>query len=182
MALIIETGAGVENADSYIELLDARTFAANYGLKLSDDDTTAEITLRQAYLHLAIYEPELQGKRTTIEQNNIYPRTGVLSNCVAVDNNLIPESIKQAQVYAAASIQEGYATNNIDNGQALSSFSLDGVISESYQAGSKTKLNNTIQGVQNSIYPLTKIGFYASPCGTGGQNTLSRDDYFYEDC
>ena len=42
MALIVEDGSIVPGADSYINLVDARTFAAKYGLVLPTDDTEAE--------------------------------------------------------------------------------------------------------------------------------------------
>ena len=52
MALLVETGAGVADADSFISLVDARILAANYGLSLDVDDTAAEVQLRQGYLGL----------------------------------------------------------------------------------------------------------------------------------
>jgi len=181
MALIIEDGTGVATADSFVSLADARTFAANYGLILPTDDTEAEVKLRQGYLNLLTNERLLQGSRSTETQNNIYPRTGVYDNCKLVDDDVIPESVKNAQVYAADSINSGTSTNGSSTGQNLKSFSVDGVYSESYQDGSSQSTNATIQGVYNSLYPLTKAGFNSSPCGpNGGNGGLVRDDYFYD--
>ena len=97
MALIVEDGSVVANADSFLSLADARTLATNYGLEISADDATAEVQLRQAYLALIVYEPSLQGYRVSSEQTGIYPRSGVYKNCFAVASNVIPEEVKLAQ-------------------------------------------------------------------------------------
>lgn len=177
MALVIEDGTGVPTADSYQTLADARTLAANYGITLPTDDTEAEVSLRQGYRNLLTQESTLQGSRTHDVQTNIYPRTGVYSNCKAVDSNAIPEDVKFAQLYAASAIAGGYGQNTVNNGQSLKSFNVDGVYSETYQDGSSQNTNAIIQGVVNSLYPLTKAGFAASPCG-GGSGGLHRDNMF----
>jgi len=118
--------------------------------------------------------------RSTDTQNNIFPRSSVYNNCKLVDSDAIPEDVKYAQVYAASAIAGGYGQNEVDNGQNLKSFSVkNGLYQESYQDGSGTSTNSRIQGVYNSLYPLTKAGFAASPCG-GGSGGLNRDDYFYD--
>ena len=48
--LIVETGAGVANSDSYQTLVDGRATALLYGITLPTDDTEAETSLRQGYL------------------------------------------------------------------------------------------------------------------------------------
>ena len=169
MALIVEDGSAVANADSFLSLVDARTIATNYGLTLPVDDTEAEVVLRQGYLNLNTREFTLQGLRVGgIVQTGIYPRTGVTSNCSPIDSDVIPNDVKMAQVYASDAINSGATTNNIDTGEDLSGFNVQGVYSETYQDGSSQSTNPSIQGVYNSLYPLTKAGFAASNCGTGG--------------
>lgn len=176
MALIIENGTGVANADTFVLLADARTIATNYGITLPADDTEAEVSLRQGYRNLLTQEALLQGSRATDTQNNIFPRTGVYSNCKQIDSDAIPEDVKFAQIYAAEAISGGYSQNAVNNGQRLSSFNVDGVYSESYQDGSSVNTNAIIQGVVNALYPLTKAGFASSPCGGGGG--LYRENMF----
>ena len=89
--LIIEDGSGVANADSYISLADARTLAANYGIKLPDDDADAEVKLRQGYLLINTLESQLQGSRTHYDQTGAFPRIGVYSNCKEVASDSIPQ-------------------------------------------------------------------------------------------
>jgi len=177
MALIIEDGTGISNADSYQYLADARVTATNYGITLPADDIEAEVSLRQGYLNLLNQEKTLQGRRTHTTQNNVYPRDGVYNNCAEVDSESIPNEIKMAQLYAAEAISSGYSQNSVDTGQDLKSFNVDGVYSETYQDNASTKTNATIQGVYNSLYPLTKAGFASSPCGGGSSNQLTRDNY-----
>ncbi len=82
----------------------------------------------------------------------------------------MPSLVRQAQVYAAVAIEAGYALNEIDTQQKVTSFSLDGVMSETYETAKYTSTNAKIQGVENSLRSLTKAGI-----STG----LTRDDYFY---
>jgi len=180
MALIVETGSGVADSDSYLSLVDARALAANYGITLPTDDVEAEVLLRNGYLGLLPMEPQLQGRRTHDIQTNIYPRTGVYKNCVAVDADSIPNELKLAQLYQAEAIQNGAGTNTVNSEARVKSKSLDGVFSKTYMDGSSAPLNAVVQGVQNQMYPLTRIGYQQSPCGGGGYgNGLGRENMGY---
>lgn len=154
--LVIEDGNGISNANSYISLAEARLKAADYGIKLPADDTEAETALRQGYLNLNVDEGLLQGNRSYNQQTGAFPRVGMVVHNFPIDNNVIPEDIKLAQVYAAEAISGGYDMNSVDGGQELASFSVEGVYSESYQAGSNAKTNSTIKGVYNTLRPYTK--------------------------
>ena len=177
MALIVEDGTVVVDADSFSSLIDARALAVNYGLTLPTDDTEAEVILRQGYLNLLQRERTLQGSRISAVQTGIYPRSNVQNNCFPVDSDVIPNEVKLAQIYASDAINSGAETNNVNTGERLSGFNVQGVYSETYQDGSRQSTNPSIQGVYNSLYPLTKAGFQASPCGTGGG--LNRDNMGY---
>ena len=98
MPLIVETGAIVPNADSYISLADARALAANYGLELPEDDTAAEVALRNGTTYVGLAEPQMCGHRVSAEQSLAYPRTGVTLNGFPVANNVIPKQVILAQV------------------------------------------------------------------------------------
>ncbi len=163
--LEIENGNGISNANSYISLAEARIKATDYGIKLPADDTEAETALRQGYLNLNVEENLLQGNRRYQQQTGAFPRVGMIVYNFPVDSNVIPEDIKLAQVYAAEAISGGYDMNSVDGGQELASFSVDGVYSESYQAGSNAKTNSTIKGVYNTLRPYTK-----SSLGLGQSN------------
>jgi len=178
MPLIVEDGSVVANADSFLSLVDARSLSANYGLELPADDTEAEIVLRQGYLNLLTYEARLQGSRISAEQTGIYPRSGVLNNCFPVDSDVIPQEVKLGQLYASDAFTKGTSDNTVNTGEKLSGFKVVGVYEETYQDGSSANLNATIQGVSNSLYPLTKAGLAASPCGSG-LGGLNRENMGY---
>jgi hypothetical protein len=178
--LIVEDGTGVANADSFLSLVDARALAANYGLELDADDTKAEVQLRSGYRGLLTYESTLQGSRTHTVQTGIFPRTGVHSNCVAVDGEDIPLDVKLAQLNYSDAINSGYGTNDVNDGMNLKSFNaVQTTYSETYQDGASKKTNATIQGVTNSLYPLTLQGYANSPCGrNAGAGGLTRFEPF----
>ncbi len=174
MSLIVENGSVVPNADSFLILADARALASNYGLELDADDTAAEVQLRQAYQALIVYEPQLQGVRVSAEQTGIYPRSGVEKNCFPVASNVIPQEVKLAQIYQADAINSGSAnTNSVETGEKLASFEVVGAYKESYQDDSNTNLNTIVQGVYNSLFPLTLAG----SCGGGYGNGLGREGF-----
>jgi len=168
MALIIEDGTGVANADSYQTEVDAQALAVLYGITLPVDITEAETALRQGYLNLNTYEPLLQGGRVYAVQTGVFPRSNVYANGFLVASDSIPDDIKLAQLYAASAIAGGVDTNAVDNGQNLKSFNVDGVYSEEYQDGARIKVNSRIQGVYNSLYPYTKLA-------AGSANRSCRD-------
>ena len=182
--LIVETGLGVADSDSYQTLIEARERAAKFNIALPTDDIAAEAVLRNGYLGLLTIETKLQGSRTHAIQTNIYPRIGV-SRCVAgspisIDSESIPEQLKMSQLYQADAIQSGSSVNGTTGGQRLASFDVKGVYSESYQGGSSESINDIVQGVYNQMYPLTKVGFQQSPCGGGGfGNGLGRENMGY---
>ena len=179
MALIVEDGTGIANANSFSSLVDARLLAADYGLTLDADDIKAEVQLRNGYRGLLTYESTLQGTRTYDIQTGIFPRTNVLSNCVAVGSGEIPLDVRLAQLNYSDAINNGYGTNTVDNGQDLKGFNVDGVYSESYQDGASVKTNATIQGVTNSLYQFTLQGYANSPCGrANGAGGLTRTEFF----
>ena len=178
--LIVENGSIVAGADSFLSLVDARDLALKYGINLPLDDVEAQVTLRNGYILLLQEEKNLQGNRVSADQTGIFPREEVLKNCFELEENTIPQEVKLAQLYAADAISSGASINNVDNGQRLSSFSVDGVYSESYQDGSDTSTNPKIQGVYNQLYPFTKAGLASANCGgIGGFGELNANNFGY---
>lgn len=175
--LTVEDGSIVTGADSFLSLTDARELALKYGATLPEDDTEAEVTIRNGYIFLLQEEKNLQGNRVSDEQTGIFPREYVLKYCNELSDDVIPNEVKLAQLYAADAINKGVSINKFDDGQRLKSFSVDGVISETYQDGSSASTNPIIQGVENQLYPLTKAGLSAANCGgIGGFGELNANN------
>lgn len=113
--IIVEDGTGVPNANSYVDVAYARTFADDVGLVFpSDDDALARLLLgSMAYIEAQPF----QGFASTPTQSLQWPRTGVFVNGYAVPSNTIPIQLKQAQVQAAFMVSEGTDLNpTIDAG------------------------------------------------------------------
>lgn len=139
MALIVETGTGLSNADSYITLADARVYAANYGLTLPADDTEAEIALRQGCAYIELQEGRYSGTRVSTSQALAWPRTDA-SNSVGVDypDNVVPIQLGRAQVAAAAEFAKGTDVRATDDGKSVASEAITGAVSVSYFNNGKT--------------------------------------------
>lgn len=144
MPLIVETGAIVPNADSYISLADARALAANYGLELPADDTAAEVALRNGATYVGLAEPQMCGRRVSAEQSLAYPRTGVTLNGFPVANNAIPKQVVLAQVIAAATYGAGTEVRANSDGRSVQTERVEGAVTVTY-------FNNGNSGATTSI-------------------------------
>lgn len=77
MALVIETGAGIDGADSFATVEDARTFALSRGVTLSATDSVVEVLLRKACDFIESVEARFKGDRVDAAQALSWPRSGV---------------------------------------------------------------------------------------------------------
>lgn len=106
--IIVEDGTGVANANSFVSVEDARTYAEARGVEFpADDDEVASMLIRAAD-YLEAQECRFQGKRTSSSQALAWPRTGVVLNCDDVPPNVIPKSLIAAQVQLAMAIAAGF--------------------------------------------------------------------------
>ncbi len=154
MALIVEDGSIVADADSFISLADARTLAAKFGLTLSDDDTTAETELRQGGMYVMAQEDSMSGSRVSADQSMCYPRSDVQKYGFYVAEDAIPAELLKAQVYAAAEIHANGSPWSVDNGQVVASESVSGAVSVSYFNTGSTGSSYVIDAVDVILRPL----------------------------
>jgi hypothetical protein len=81
MALIVENGTGLANAESYISVVDATTYHANRGnaaWAALDSDTVREQALRKATDYMEqVYRLQWKGSRVTNTQALSWPRYDV---------------------------------------------------------------------------------------------------------
>ncbi len=104
MALIVETGAIVDNANSYVDLAYARAYATARGLALSDVDDTLEAQLITAMDYLEALRSQYQGTKLGSLQ---WPRYGVFIDGVELASNTIPRELKDAQCRLAFEVSSG---------------------------------------------------------------------------
>lgn len=114
MALVVEDGSGLPNAESFISAVDASTYHAargNVAWAAIADDATREIYLRQATDYMeGIYRLRWKGYRLNAVQYLSWPRQSVFLTDIGatnegsyyggdgflVPNNVVPTQVKQA--------------------------------------------------------------------------------------
>lgn len=141
MALIVETGSGLPNADSYISEADAITRAALLGLEFPALDADAEVPLRRAAIYLERYRNKYQGIKYVAGQALQWPRDPVYIDEILNDPSTIPQVLIDAQV-SLASVE--YVNGN------LFGTAVGGVGSRS--VGDVSVTNNNGGALDNSAY------------------------------
>lgn len=108
MALIIEDGSIVENANSFVDLDFIRNFAAQSGDTVSDDDDTLSGQAVKAFRFINGRENQMQGERVSADQTGCYPRECVtLYGKFDVASDAIPLQLKQAQAQLCIEQENG---------------------------------------------------------------------------
>lgn len=107
MPLIVEDGTGIEDADSYVSLDDARTLAASRGIVLSAVDAELSPQLISAADRVTSYEGCFTGQRVTGEQGLSYPRNNAFRYGASLPNTSVPKELKLAQVTLAGMMEAG---------------------------------------------------------------------------
>lgn len=97
MALIVEDGSGVANANSYETLVGIRAYALSRGVTLSATDSVVEAQAHKAMDFLEAQRGRYQGDKTDPAQALQFPRTGVKVDCVEIAADAIPAVLVQAQ-------------------------------------------------------------------------------------
>ncbi|MAF43763.1 MAG: hypothetical protein CMI54_06315 [Parcubacteria group bacterium] len=107
MALIIEDGTIVADANSFIDLAYARAFAEARGVTLSADDVILEVSVIKAMDYIIEFEPNLKGDRLGTVQELMYPRENVLYFGEYLDDGVMPKELLNAQAQAVMDIAAG---------------------------------------------------------------------------
>ena len=158
MALIIEDGTGVDDADSFVTIAQARTYAASYGYTLPAADTDLEVALRQGAQYLGLFDGSLSGSKTDALQSLVYPRVDsyIISSGVktSIADDYMPTQIKHAQIIAAATYGAGNDVRANDDGNSIASEAVAGAVSVSYFDNGKTGASIEITAAIDAMKPL----------------------------
>ncbi len=107
MALIIEDGSGVANANSYVTLAEAVAYAELRGdLAVFANDDDAIVYLIKAVDYLETIS-DYQGITSYNDQVLLWPRSDVWINTLEFDEFAIPPQLKKAQIEVALAIASG---------------------------------------------------------------------------
>lgn len=107
MALIVEDGSVVTDANSYVTRAEIITYAAARGVVIADDDTT-DILAIAATDYLESFRAQYKGAEVLPGlQPLAWPRDGVVAGFYIVGNDTVPQSIKTAQIILAIEASKG---------------------------------------------------------------------------
>lgn len=154
MALTVENGSIVPNADSYISLAEARTLAANYGWALPEDDTAAEAALRNGASYIGLQEPQLCGTRVSTDQALSFPRQGITLYGFPFASDAIPPRVKLAQVAAAVEYGAGSDVRASTDGRLTTMERVEGAVTVQYADNGQTGANIAITRALDALRPL----------------------------
>ncbi len=158
MALIVETGAIVPSANTYLSLVDAQALVAALGYTVTL--TEAHILKAMAQLNTLSYCGYLVNS-TYGAQPLPFPRSGVLLRSgVELPSTVIPDELKNALAILAAEIANGKDPTAARSQNAVQSEKVD-VISITYAPGSK-------RGFSVLDFPLVESNLEFLVCGSSG--------------
>ncbi len=142
MALIIENGSIVDNANSFVTAAEMVAYAALRGVTITADTTTQEQQIILAMDYLVSREQSMKGTRVSDLQELPYPRFNVRYNGYYITGSEIPKELKNAQIELAIQLgsTELLLSEKTDNVQSIS---LDGVISKSFFSGGSYSMIRT---------------------------------------
>ena len=158
MSLVVETGVGLADADSFISIEGARAFAAKYGITLPTNDTAAEVALRQGCQYVELQQKCFSGSRLTTTQALSWPRTGA-TNVYSFEyaDGYMPKQLGFAQVYAAAEYAAGTDVRATDDGKSIASEEVTGAVAVSYFNNGKAGGAVVITRAMDALSPLLVV-------------------------
>lgn len=105
MTLIVEDGSKVADANSYVTVAEARSYATLRGLTLPVADAEVEALLVKAVDYIEAQRSRYQGDKTHTDQSLQFPRTGVYVDGLLVGSSSIPRELRYAQMALAVEAQ-----------------------------------------------------------------------------
>lgn len=107
MALIVEDGSIVANANTYNTVADARTYADLRGIEMPVDDAAVEAMLIQSMDFFESYANKFIGDKKTNGQPLSWPRENVTLEGFEQPSDEIPRLVQYAQLAVAMEIAQG---------------------------------------------------------------------------
>lgn len=134
MALIIEDGSGIPNANSYIDIAYARQYASARGLTLPDDETAVESLIFNAMDKIESYWNRYQGKKSLPGNALQWPRQGVILYGSSLPTTEIPKQVKDAAAQFAIDSQSEELMPNRTTTTAVVEERVEGAVTVKYAA------------------------------------------------
>lgn len=187
MPLVVETGAGLPDADAYVSLTEFKAYCANRGYRVEDfEDFAIEASIRAAAEWVDTYY-RYKGSRKLASQLREFPREG-LTDWSGHPVTGVPPRVKQACLDLAYKGLTEPLYRDLDRGGMVVSESV-GPISVTYAEGAPAgklfvsaanllkpyvREPNDFQfspWTEPSTGPVATVGMHDYPGGTGFDNT-----------
>lgn len=152
MALTVEDGSQVANADSYVSVADARTYLAARGESFTADDAVAEQNLLKAMDVLEAKRSQYKGTKVSSTQSLQWPRDEVYIDGLLFAKDAIPDELVHAQAYLALYAQD-YALQAVGSGRIVVKEKVD-VIERSYSDSKVGTVQAQFNKVDDLLAPL----------------------------
>lgn len=152
MALIVETGAGLVNSESYASVAEADVYHANRGCAPWATLTAPqkEEALRRATDYIEqVYGQSFEGYRVTSTQALAFPRVGVELNGYYIASDIIPTILKSATITLAYKAAQGNLAPDL--GQTVKREKVD-VLEVEYMDGASAV--KRLRDIDNILAPL----------------------------
>lgn len=151
MAIIVEDGSIVADANSYVTVAELESFADLRGVTLPTLEADKEVLLINGTDYTENFFDRFQGDTVDQDQSLQFPRTGVTVNGFSVGSDSIPQTLKNAQMQAAIELISTSLT--INTGQNIKREKVD-VIEVTYQDGVGALYQPTFPSIERYLNPL----------------------------
>lgn len=165
IAIILEDGTGVANANSYVSIDDIKAYASGRGISLPTSDDAIASLLVEAYDFVITYECKFSGSRTfPLTQTGAWPRKEATMYGEDLASDVIPGPVKTAQMQIAIAANTGIVLFPSQTGAAVKREKI-GPIDTEYENGTWSASNlPVLSNVELTLRPLETAG----TCGQCG--------------
>ena len=163
MAIVIEDGTIVDDANSYVTRADYIAYAASKGVTIADD-SDADTELVKAAEFIGAHEGNLKGDKVGRDQPLAYPRKGVVLEGFTWDADEIPRQVVLCQMALALDIHAGVDLYNppANPGRAAKREKVDVIEVEYFgRAGAKMSRDSTATALLATL--LVRSGLMSIP-------------------
>ena len=151
MALVVEDGTGLSNANAYVSVAEVTTYAGDRGLTFTTGNPAEQaITKTTDYIDSAF---KFLGVRKSATQALAWPRSGVTDRFegYAIPDNSIPNALKKAVCELAVKVAAGIVLiQDLERGGQIKSASV-GPVSVTYADGSPATTMYGIVGLLKGL-------------------------------
>lgn len=156
--LIIETGEGVDGANSYASATDAKAYAQlrNLSLPVADEDIEKKLILAMDYLESL--RNEYKGRKTAGTNSLQWPREGVAIDGFDLATDEIPDILLKAQCQLAVDATTFGELEPVGTGREVVSEKVEGAVEVRYAQLGITNLQPIYTKARNMLAPLLDSG------------------------